>query len=97
MKCRSPRVKPWRHRSPKSRECGWCKGLTRKRHITGNWDLLKRLLQASCERHAHQKAFYHISKLWADIQRIPEVNLQPIHRKGAGRLACSRECAVSDV
>ena len=34
---------------------------------------------------AHQKAFYHISKLPADVKGIPELYLQSILRKGAGR------------
>lgn len=39
-------------------------------------------------KEAHQKAFYHISKLPADIKRIPELYLQPILGKGAGRPSC---------
>lgn len=37
----------------------------------------------------HQKPFDDISKLLADIKRIPELNFEPILREGAGRTSYS--------
>ena len=37
----------------------------------------------------HQKAFYDVSEPPADVKRVPELYLQPVLRKGAGRPPCS--------
>ena len=42
---------------------------------------------------SYQKALNHRSELLANIDYIPEVNPQPILRKGAGRLACKTSTA----